>query len=119
MTVAKEQDVISWASLEGMEKTMGKAAAHALAKKLLGFLEEKVSELEKAFADDDAQAAEFCLHKLGSNAAALGALRLSQTARNLERDCVAGNWEGVKGEKDAVLALAWQSLDVLKGRFLS
>lgn len=117
--MAEDQDVISWSSLEGMEKTMGEEAAHALAKKLLGFLEEKVAELEKAFADNDAKAAEFCLHKLGSNAAALGALRLSQTARNMERDCIAGNWDGVKGEKDAVLTLARQSLDVLKGRFLS
>lgn len=111
-----DQEVISWTSLEGMEKTMGEAAAQALAKRLLGFLHEKVAELEKAFADDDAQAGEFCLHKLGSNAAALGALRLSQAARELERECVDGHWESVRAQKEPVLDIARRSLAALDAR---
>ena len=112
----EEQDIISWSSLEGMEKTMGAAAAQTLAKKLLGFLEEKVAELEKNFAADDADSTEACLHKLASNAAALGALRLSKTARDMERDCVAGQWGSVKERKDAVLDIARLSLAALKER---
>lgn len=109
-------DIVSWTSIEGLEKAMGKDAAKAFANRLLGFLEGKVEELEKAFAADDNGQILHCLHKLGSNAAALGALALSAEARALEAGCVAGRWEDVKSRHTAVLSLARQSLAILKER---
>lgn len=108
--------IVSWDSLAGLEKTMGEAPARALAKKLLGFLEGKAAELEKAFADGDPETVRACLHKLSSNAAALGALPLSQTARALERDCAEGRWDSVQARQAEVLDLAVRSLAALKER---
>lgn len=109
-------DIVSWTSIEGLEKAMGKDAAAAFAKRLLGFLEGKVDELDKAFAASDNDRILHCLHKLGSNAAALGALSLSAQARALEAQCVDGKWEDVKSQKEPILGLARQSLSILKER---
>lgn len=109
-------DVISWSSLEGLEKTMGKPAAEAFARRLLGFLDEKVGELEKAFAGSDNDFLLHCIHKTASNAAALGALQLTQMARGLEADCHAGRWEHVKSQSQPLISLARQSLDALHAR---
>lgn len=109
-------DIVSWSSLEGLEKAMGKDMAAAFAKKLLGFLEGKVEELEGAFTSGDHGQIRHCIHKLASNAAALGALKLSQTARALEGDCSEGRWEHVKSQKDPIMALARQSLAILRER---
>lgn len=109
-------DIVSWTSIEGLEKSMGKDAAAAFAKRLLGFLEGKVAELEQAFKDNNNDQILHCLHKLGSNAAALGALTLSQQARALEAGCVDGKWDDVKSQKEPILTLARQSLAILKER---
>lgn len=109
-------DVISWASLEGLEKAMGKDAAAAFAKRLLGFLDEKVAEMDAAFASGDHDKIRHCLHKTASNAAALGALQLSGLARELEQGCADGRWNDVKSRHQAVIALARQSLAALKTR---
>jgi len=109
-------EIVSWASIEGLEKAMGKEAAKAFAGRLLGFLEGKVEELDAAFAGGNHEAILHCLHKLGSNAAALGALALSLESRRLEGLCVEGRWEDVKSQKEPILTLARQSLEILKER---
>ena len=111
-----DNDLISWASLAGLETAMGEDAAKAFARRLLGFLEAKVDETEKAFIDGYNENILNCLHKLASNAAALGALRLSQTARALEGDCREGRWEHVKSQQAPLLGLARNSLAILRER---
>ena len=107
-------DIISWTSLKGMEDTMGVPAARVLAQKLLGFLVLKVEELEKVYAAKEPAAIEACLHKLASNAAALGALKLSQHARALEAECRNGQWDSVMAQRQVITALARASLAALQ-----
>ncbi len=109
-------DLVSWSSLEGLETAMGKDAAKAFAIRLLGFLETKVDETEKAFLDGYDENILNCLHKLASNAAALGALQLSQTARALEGDCREARWEHVKAQREPLIDLARRSLAILRER---
>lgn len=109
-------DLISWASIEGLEKAMGRDPARAFAKRLLVFLEAKVSEIPAAFAAQDADAIRSCVHKLASNAAALGALKLSAAAREIEALCHAGEAGQAAAQEAAFSALAAQSLDILRQR---
>lgn len=109
-------DVISWTSIEGLEKAMGKEPAAVMARKLLGFLEGKVAETEQAFAGGDNETLLNCLHKLASNAAALGALKLCHAARALEAECHAGAWDKVRAQGGDITALSQQSVRILKER---
>lgn len=109
-------DIISWASIEGLEKTMGRDPARAFAKRLLFFLESKVAEIPAAFAAKDGDAIRSCVHKLASNAAALGALKLSGAARDIEALCHAGNVDEAAAREAAFSALAAQSLEILRQR---
>lgn len=111
-----DSGVISWASIDGLEKAMGRDPAAAFAKRLLGFLDGKADELDAAFTGGDHDQIRHCLHKLASNAAALGALQLSQLARELEQGCADGRWDDVKSRHEAVIALAHQSLAALRER---
>lgn len=111
-----EVDIISWSSIEGLEKAMGVPAAHAFAKRLLGFLEGKVAEIQPAFDSGDGDTIRNCVHKLASNAAALGALQLSAVARDIEALCHAGKAADAAARKDALAALAAQSLEILRKR---
>jgi HPt (histidine-containing phosphotransfer) domain-containing protein len=108
--------VISWDSIEGLEKAMGRDPARAFAKRLLGFLEGKVAEIPAAFALKDADAIRNCVHKLASNAAALGALKLSGAARDIEALCHAGKVAEAAAQEAAFAALAAQSLEILRQR---
>ena len=107
-------DVISWTSIEGLEKAMGVPAAHAFAKRLLGFLELKVAEIPVAFDSGDGEQIRNCVHKLASNAAALGALKLSGMAREIETLCHAGKPADAAARQDAFAALAAESLEILR-----
>jgi HPt (histidine-containing phosphotransfer) domain-containing protein len=109
-------DIISWTSIEGLEKTMGRDPARAFAKRLLVFLESKVAEIPAAFAAKDGDAIRSCVHKLASNAAALGALKLSGVARDIEALCHAGNVDEAAAREAAFSALAAQSLEILRQR---
>ncbi len=109
-------DIISWTSIEGLEKTMGRDPARAFAKRLLVFLESKVAEIPAAFAAKDGDAIRSCVHKLASNAAALGALKLSGAARDIEALCHAGNVDEAAAREAAFSALAAQSLEILRQR---
>ncbi|MDF3023603.1 MAG: Hpt domain [Alphaproteobacteria bacterium] len=109
-------DIISWSSIEGLEKAMGVPAAHAFAKRLLGFLEVKVAEIPAAFDGGDVDAIRSCVHKLASNAAALGALQLSAAARDIEALCHAGKTAEAAARKDALSDLAAQSLEILRAK---
>ena len=106
--------VISWSSIEGLEKAMGVPAAHAFAKRLLGFLDGKVAEIPAAFDSGDGDTIRNCVHKLASNAAALGALQLSAAARDIEALCHAGKAAEAAARKDALADLAAQSLEILR-----
>lgn len=108
------EDVISWSSIEGLETAMGIPAAHAFAKRLLGFLEGKVAEIPAAFGSGDGETVRHCVHKLASNAAALGALQLSAAARDIEALCSAGKVAEAVAQKDALALLAAQSLEILR-----
>ncbi|MCC7037430.1 MAG: Hpt domain-containing protein [Alphaproteobacteria bacterium] len=109
-------DIVSWASIEGLETAMGRDPARAFAKRLLVFLESKVAEIPAAFAARDADAIRSCVHKLASNAAALGALKLSAAARDIEALCHAGKVADAAAQEAAFAALAAQSLEILRGR---
>ena len=109
-------DIISWSSIEGLEKAMGVPAAHAFAKRLLGFLEGKVAEIPAAFDSGDADTIRNCVHKLASNAAALGALPLSAAARDIEALCHDGKTAAAAAQKDALSGLAAQSLEILRAK---
>lgn len=109
-------DIISWTSIEGLEKTMGRDPARAFAKRLLVFLESKVAEIPAAFAAKDGDAIRSCVHKLASNAAALGALKLSGAARDIEALCHAGNVDEAAAREADFSALAAQSLEILRQR---
>lgn len=108
--------LISWASIEGLEKTMGVPAAHAFAQRLLGFLELKVAEIPAAFASGDGEQIRNCVHKLASNAAALGALQLSTMAREIETLCHEGKTAEAAARQSAFAALAAESLEILRRR---
>ncbi len=109
-------DVISWASIEGLEKAMGAPAAHAFAKRLLGFLELKVAEIPAAFGSGDGDQIRNCVHKLASNAAALGALQLSGMAREIEMLCHDGKTQEAAARQGEFAALAAESLEILRQR---
>jgi len=109
-------DIISWSSIEGLEKAMGVPAAHAFAKRLLGFLEGKVAEIPAAFDSGDGDAIRSCVHKLASNAAALGALQLSAAARDIEALCHAGKAAEAVARQAALSDLAAQSLEILRAK---
>ena len=106
--------LITWASIESLEQAMGKDAATALAKRLLGFLADKVPELEAAFEKGDNEQIRFCIHKMASNAAALGALELSKAARALETECSEGRWDHVKSQGKTLVGLARDSVAELR-----
>jgi HPt (histidine-containing phosphotransfer) domain-containing protein len=109
-------DIISWSSIEGLEKAMGVPAAHAFAKRLLGFLEGKVAEIPAAFDSGDGDAIRSCVHKLASNAAALGALQLSVAARDIEALCHAGKAAEAAARQASLSDLAAQSLEILRAK---
>ncbi len=111
-------DVISWASIEGLEKAMGIDPARAFARRLLGFLETKVSEIPVAFAAGDGDAIRSCVHKLASNAAALGALKLSASAREIEELCHDGRVAEAAAQQTPFTALAAVSLEILRNRLI-
>ncbi len=109
-------DVISWASIEGLEKAMGKDPARMFARRLLGFLETKAAEIPAAFSTGDGDAIRNCVHKLASNAAALGALKLSAAAREIERLCHDGRVAEAAAQQAPFTALAAVSLEILRQR---
>lgn len=106
--------IVSWASIEGLEKAMGQPAAHAFAKRLLGFLEQKVAEIPAAFESGDGEQIRGCVHKLASNAAALGALQLSGMAREIETLCHDGKPAAAAARQQELAALAAESLAILR-----
>ncbi|HYD17916.1 MAG TPA: Hpt domain-containing protein [Patescibacteria group bacterium] len=111
-----ERAALNPASLDALEKTMGPDAARIFARRLLGFLKERVGEIPAAFAGGDAEAVRSCVHKLASNAAALGALQLSALAREIEAQCHAGESAGALARQDELATAAAAAITALEAR---
>ncbi len=84
--VAETSDFVP-GKLEDLREAMGQAAFEETVQRFITGLEERVKRSLVLIADGDAAEAAFQLHDVGSVAGALGALRLSTLARDLEKSC--------------------------------